>query len=189
MYGQNGYLPYSYMGTTGYGSTNYTQRNYMQPQQPMIQNQQPMQQFQQQPMQYQPPIQTVQFTTDKEAEAFIVMPNTSALLIDKNSSIAHWKTADGMGQSVAKHYKFYEVDENGEPIKKEEVVSSIDLSNLVSKDELKRFVPIDRYNEFVQSYMNLSKDFEALKKQLFNATNNGNAKAVNQKTVSEQTEK
>ena len=79
--------PYSSYPYGGYGMPNYGQRNYMQPQQPIAQPQ--MQQAQQPTMQYETPIQDIRFATSEEAKAFIVMPNTRALLIDKNGGVAH----------------------------------------------------------------------------------------------------
>ena len=85
MYGQNN--PYSQYPYTGYGYPTYGRQNYMQPQQPMAQPQ--MQQQTQPTMQYETPIQDIRFVTSEEAKAFIVMPNSKALLIDKNGGVAH----------------------------------------------------------------------------------------------------
>jgi hypothetical protein len=87
MYGQQN--PYSQYPYTGYTYPNYGNRQFMQPQQQMAQ---PQMQQQVQP-QYETPIQDIRFVTSEEAKAFIVMPNSKALLIDKNSGVAHLKTA------------------------------------------------------------------------------------------------
>ena len=78
-YPQNFGNPYN----RGFGMPNYMQPTYNQQPQQMVQQQM------QQPMQYDVPIQDIRFVTSEEAKAFIVIPNTKALLIDKNSGIAH----------------------------------------------------------------------------------------------------
>ncbi len=140
MYGQNN--PYSQYPYTGYAYPNYGQRNYMQPQQPMAQPQ--MQQAPQQPpMQYETPIQDIRFVTSEEAKAFIVMPNSKALLIDKNGGVAHLKTADNMGQSVTQYFKFEQVNADGSPLKPQEPQQAIDFS---------QFVTISQYNELLAQF-------------------------------------
>ena len=58
-----------------------------------------------------PPISEIRFLTADEMKAFIVMPNTRALLIDRQSGIACIKSANAMGQSEIKTYSFKEFDE------------------------------------------------------------------------------
>lgn len=150
MYGQNSYSQYPY---TGYGYPTYGQRNYMQPQQPMVQPQ--MQQAQQQPpMQYETPIQDIRFVTSEEAKAFIVMPNSKALLIDKNGGVAHLKTADNMGQSVTQYFKFEQVNADGTPIKPQETQQAVDFS---------QFVTINQYNELLGQFNDLKNMFQNTK--------------------------
>ena len=148
MYGQN---PYSQYGYTGYNYPNYGRQSYMQPQQPIGQPQMQVQQ-QAQP-QYETPIQDIRFVTSEEAKAFIVMPNSKALLIDRNGGVAHLKTADNMGQSVTQYFKFEQVNADGSPIKPQETAQSVDFS---------QFVTISQYNDLLAQ-------FDGLKNMVQNA--------------------
>ena len=150
MYGQNN--PYSQYPYTGYAYPNYGQRSYMQPQQQMAQPQ--MQQAQQTPMQYETPIQDIRFVTSEEAKAFIVMPNSKALLIDKNGGVAHLKTADNMGQSVTQYFKFEQVNADGSPLKPQEPTPQVDYS---------QFVTISQYNELLGQFNDLKSMFQNAK--------------------------
>ena len=148
--------PYQQYPYNNYGYPTYGRQNYMQPQQQMAQPQ--MQQAQQHPpMQYETPIQDIRFVTSKEAEAFIVMPNSKALLIDKNGGVAHLKTADNMGQSVTQYFKFEQVNADGTPLKPQEKTKQFDLSGFAKKEELNGFVTIAQYNDLVQQLETMKK--------------------------------
>ena len=150
MYGQqNPYAQYPY---TGYAYPNYGQRNYMQPQQQIAQPQ--MQQPQQPPMQYETPIQDIRFVTSEEAKAFIVMPNSKALLIDKNGGVAHLKTADNMGQSVTQYFKFEQVNADGSPLKPQEPQQAVDFS---------QFVTLSQYNDLLEQFNGLKSMVQSAK--------------------------
>ena len=111
----NNYSTYPYQ--SNYQAPNYMQRAYSsQPQQiPQPQMQMPTSPQ----MIYEIPIQDVRFVTSEEAKAYIVMPNSKALLIDK-SGIAYLKTADNMGQSQTQYYRFEAINPDGTPIKPQE---------------------------------------------------------------------
>ena len=141
MYGQNPYSQYNY---TGYGYPTYGRQNFMQPQQQMSQPQQQVQP--QPPMQYETPIQDIRFVTSEEAKAFIVMPNSKALLIDKNGGVAHLKTADNMGQSVTQYFKFEQVNADGSPLKQQEPQQKVDFS---------QFVTIAQHNDLLEQFNEL----------------------------------
>lgn len=89
----------------------------------MYQNnlQQQVAQVQQQEM----PFNEVRFVTSEEAKAHTVYPNRNALLIDKANKIAYFKSADGLGQSSMKPYKFEELDQEQKVV---------DTNNFISKD-------------------------------------------------------
>lgn len=166
MNNQQGIYPnYSY---SGFSMPNFQQRQFMQnPQAQMFM--QPQMQTQQSMAQFQAPIQAIQFATAEEAKAFIVMPNTSALLIDKNSGIAHLKSADNLGQSVTSYYKFTEVTAEGKPLKKKEEPSEpkeIDLAKFASKDELKGFVTLKQYSDLESNYKFLADQLRIMQKQI-----------------------
>lgn len=127
-YGYQGY------GYQPYGVPSYQQRAYnYQPQQMA----QPQMQSQQQPqMQYEIPIQDVRFVTSEEAKAYIVMPNSKALLIDKGG-MAYLKTADNMGQSQTDYFRFERVNADGTPLKPQEPTPQVDFNEFVKIDEFK----------------------------------------------------
>jgi hypothetical protein len=166
MYGQNPYSQYPY---TGYAYPNYGNRQFMQPQQQMVQPQM-QQQIQQQLMQYETPIQDIRFVTSEEAKAFIVMPNSNALLIDKKGGVAHLKTADNMGQSVTQYFKFEQVNADGTPLKPQENEPKIDYGMFLTKEELQKygFVKQDQLNAILDK-------LEIMQKQIKGVRENGNA--------------
>ena len=165
MNGYNPYQPYQY---TGYGYQNYARQNYMQPQQQMAQPQ--MQQQAQ--VQYETPIQDIRFVTSEEAKAFIVMPNSKALLIDKNGGVAHLKTADNMGQSVTQYFKFEQVNADGTPLKPQEPAPQIDFEQFAKKEQLNEFVTYKQYNELLLKLEAMQKILLGGNKTNGNATNN-----------------
>ena len=163
--------PYQgYYGNSSYGMPYQQQSMYSR--QPMYQ--QP--QMQPQPQgQYETPIQDVRFVTSKEAEAYIVMPNTGALLIDANGGIAHYKVANNMGQSVTKFFKFVEVDANGNPIKPQEPTPQVDFNQFAKRDELNGFATIEQYNALTKRQNELLARIEGIQKAM-GGRNSGNSR-------------
>lgn len=108
--------------------------------------QMPMQQYMQQPIQQpiEPPIQAVKFVNENEAKAYIVLPNTKEMLIDKDNGIAYLKSADQMGQSSTKIFRFEEVIEKD---KNEAGTGKIqperDMSDFVKREDLSNFIKTD----------------------------------------------
>jgi len=109
--------------------------------QPVYQQGRPMQQQVQQPNM---PFQDVRFVTAEEAKGFMVLPNSNALLIDRQNKIATLKMADGMGQSTTQLYKF-------EPLTEK---PGVDLSVFAKKDEV---VTIEQYNALVEQLASIQK--------------------------------
>lgn len=143
------YNAYSY--NAGYGMPNYQQRAYnpiMQPMQQMPQNMQMPMQHPQSDM----PIQDIKFVNAAQAEAYIVFPNTKVLLIDMQSGIAHLKSADGMGQSQTKYFKFISSNADGSPVQQTEPTTQINLDGFVKREELESlgYVTVDKYNELIE---------------------------------------
>jgi hypothetical protein len=155
MYGRNIYAQPHY---TGYGYPNYGQGNYMQPQQQMAQPQM------QQPVQYETPIHEIRFVNSKEAEGFIVMPNSNVLLIDKNSGMAHFKTADNMGQSATKYFKFVQVNEDGTPLKTQEPTPQVDYSQFLTQKDLDGLPTAEQYKKLAEQYNTLLAKIETMQK-------------------------
>ena len=152
--------PYGY--APQYGQQYGAVPRYQQPQygMPNMMPQQPMQSADF-------PIQELRFVNEAEASAYIVAPNTSALLIDKQSGVAHVKSADATGKSFAKHFRFVEVNEDGTP-KKDEIAQTIDMSDFLKKSDIEAmgFVTAEQHKQM------LSK-IEELQKQLSNMRGNG----------------
>lgn len=119
----------SYPYQANYQTPNYMQRAYTpQPQQvPQPQMQTPMSPQ----MPYEIPIQDVRFVTSEEAKAYIVMPNSKALLIDK-SGTAYLKTADNMGQSQTQYFRFEPINSDGTPIKPQEAKPDFNPKDFVT---------------------------------------------------------
>lgn len=113
----------------------------------------PQYQTYQQPVQQRPqanfdtPIQDLRFVTSEEAKAHIVYPNSNALLIDKNNGLAYLKSADGLGQSTMRTFKYEEVNGGLNPVS----------SGLNAEEYLKK----EDAGEFLKQ-----NDLEELKKQL-----------------------
>ena len=118
-----------------YGVPSYVGYNYApQPQQMPVQ---PQNQPQSQP-QYEMPIQDIRFVTAEEAKAFIVMPNSRVLLIDR-SGMAYLKTADNMGQSQTQCFRFEAVNADGSPIKPQEPPTQPDFKDFVKMSDMNTF--------------------------------------------------
>ncbi len=162
-YNQNYYNPYA----RSFPPPNYGQGQFQQqPQQPVFQ--QPMQQQIQQSVQYDIPLREVKFVTSEEAKAYIVMPNSASLLIDKQQGMAYIKSADSMGQSFMESYSFKKYEqgqETGQNSTKQD--TSIDLSGYVKKDELDGFVSLKEYKQLLGKV-------EQLQKQIIGGRTNGN---------------
>jgi hypothetical protein len=159
-YGYQGY------GYQPYGVPNYPQRAYnYQPQQMA----QPQMQPQQQPqMQYEIPVQDVRFVTSEEAKAYIVMPNSRALLIDRQGGMAHLKSADNMGQSQTDYFRFERVNADGTPIKPQEPAPQINLDDYIKRQDLENFgfVTIDQYNALAEKLNQIQKQLSGGKQNV-----------------------
>lgn len=160
MYGQNPYSQYPY---TGYPYPNFGNRQFMQ-QMPQPQPQ----------MQTEIPIQDIRFVTSEEAKAFIVMPNSKALLIDKNGGVALLKTADNMGQSVTQYFKFEQVNADGTPLKPQETAPKVDYSQFVTKKEIGELPTAEQYKQLAEQYNTLLAKFETMQKIIAGGKSNGN---------------
>lgn len=116
---------------------------------------------------YEAPMLDVRFATAEEAKAFIVMPNTRALLIDRQGGMAHLKIADNMGQSVTQYFKFEPVNADGTPIRPQEE-PTIDLSAFVKREDLQSlpFVTMEQYSA-------LANELRQLKEQIVRGRPNG----------------
>lgn len=160
-----GYTPYPYAQPYGYSP--YGQR--FAPQQPQMQQpSQPLSQPTQQPqMQYETPIQDVRFVTSEEAKAFIVMPNSKALLIDK-SGMAYLKTADNMGQSQTQCFRFEAVNADGTPVTPAKTTETVNFDDFVKKDDLQKFgfATVEQHRELAQKLAQIQARLEMPKQNV-----------------------
>jgi hypothetical protein len=127
--------PYGAQNRAQYGVPSYGGYNYAP--QPQQMPSAPQNQPQAQP-QYEMPIQDIRFVTAEEAKAFIVMPNSRVLLIDR-SGMAYLKTADNMGQSQTQCFRFEAVNADGSPIKTQEQPTQPDFKDFVKLNDIKNF--------------------------------------------------
>ena len=151
---QNGFMP----NNNQFYGMNYN--SYPHYQQSLAQQQMQIQAQRQTP--FETPIQDLRFVTSEEAKAYIVMPNCNALLIDQPSKVAYLKSADAMGNSSIKFFKFEEIDKDGKALeKKEDVVDkpTINLTDYVKKDDLKELPTRADFNALVTKINNLRTEF------------------------------
>ena len=76
--------------------------------------------------------------SEEEAKAFIVMPNSRVLLIDRNG-MAYLKTADNMGQSQTQCFRFEAVNADGSPIAPKEQSTQPDFKDFVKLSDIQQF--------------------------------------------------
>ena len=102
------------------------QRPMYMPPQPQIQD-----------MEQMTPFQIVRFVNEKEAQAFTLLPNQKALLMD-TANMKFWiKWTDSLGNSTTETYKFEKTD-SGDTAK--EIAQTVDTSLFATKDDLKNVV-------------------------------------------------
>lgn len=127
----------SYMGYGGYsplgGAFGYNQQYY-----PMQQDQQPIQQQNQ--IQSKSFVQNIQFVTEDEAKAYIVMPNTSVMLMDAPNNVFWIKSADALGQSTFEKYRF---EKFSDVAVEKEKPKEFDYSNFATKEDLTGIIKKD----------------------------------------------
>jgi hypothetical protein len=119
-------------------------RNYPQyyPQYP--QYQQPT--YPQQPIEQK--FQDIKFLNAEQIKAYIVLPNTKEMLIDRENSMAYIVSADNMGNSTIKKYSFVDLNEPKVEEKQPEIdltqyVKLSDLDKFVQKGDLQTLLPMD----------------------------------------------
>ena len=136
-----------------------------QPQQMPIQQQmqQPMAQPVQQPMPYEIPIQYVGSATLKEAEAYILMPNSKAIFIDKANGMVYEKICANSGQSSINYFRQIVEQEEAKPIETQTPTPIIHTAEFVKKNDLNEFITVEQYNKLLY-------EFDAFKQQI-NALN------------------
>ena len=140
-------MNYSYNPYQNYGY----QPSYQQPQQ-VVQSQQQYQQ------QYMPttsvPFNEVRFATLKEAEAYIVVPNTKVMFMDRDNSVFYIKSADSLGKSTLEGFKYTRLDNSpSESVSLDfdpkDFVKTQDLNKYLTKDDLAGFLTHNDAQNFI----------------------------------------
>lgn len=114
-------------------------------------NYNPYQNYYQQPQMVQPqnnmPFNDVRFATIEEAKAYIMLPNTKVMFMDRDNSVFYIKSADSLGKSTIEAFKYARIENNPN----ESVSHEIDTKDFVKmedlKDYLKGFVTRDEFND------------------------------------------
>lgn len=134
-----------------YGYNNGFGTGYVPPMQtrPMYMSQIPMQDMEQSS-----PFQIVKFVNEKEAQAFVLLPNQKALLMDTTNMKFWIKWTDGLGNSTTETYKFEKLDNNGT---EKNPLPTIDTSNFLVKDDLKNVATKDELNSIKETLDKLEK--------------------------------
>lgn len=193
-------MNYSYYSFQNPYLRNYQAPNYSQPQIQMQQQQttqpqpqqmpiqqqmqQPMAQPVQQPMPYEIPIQYVGSATLKEAEAYILMPNSKAIFIDKANGMVYEKICANNGQSSINYFKQIVAQEDAKPIETPTPTPIINTADFVKKSDLNGFITIEQYNELLYEFNAFKQQINALN-QPIKAKNTKEKKAVNNNDADE----
>ena len=110
------------------------------------------------------PVQNIRFVNADEMKGYIVFPNTTEMLIDRDNKIVQLKSADQIGYSTVKTFKFEEISE---PTKKmstnSENSNQIDLKEYVKKEDLTDFIKVDALTQFSRD---LDEKFAKLEKKI-----------------------
>jgi hypothetical protein len=157
------YNPYQNYGM--YQQPSYQSQQMTQPQ--MVQNQQYMQPTNTSP------INDIKFVTADEAKAYIVMPNTKVMLMDRDKSVFYIKSADSLGKSTLEGYKYTPLDntpsESVSPVlDPKDFVKTQDLDNYLTKDDLANFLTRNDAQNFItrDDFKSIDAKLDKLQKQI-----------------------
>ncbi len=158
--------------------------NYGMYQQPMYQQmQQQMQQQVQQPQapqptstntQYDKPIQDVRFVeSGKDAEDYILLPNTRVMLIDRKNSMFYIKSTDSLGTPTMETYKYSKLADKSNI----STAPEIDTKDFVKVQDLKGYITKEDLGEFItkDDLKNLTTKVERLQEQVISGMLRGGA--------------
>lgn len=120
---------------------------------------------------YDMPFQDIKYTTKEQAMAYIAMPNTSALLIDRQNKIAYISSTNYMGEPSKIAYKYEKIDIDKPNIERPK---EIDTSNFLTQDNTKEFVK-------KEDLKTIEEKLDYLEKQIkINNILNGEDKKINE---------
>ena len=100
--------------------------------------QQPFQapQQQQAPAQPQQTMTNIQFFTEEEIKAYVLMPNTQIWAMDKEKPVFYVKTADNVGRSALNVFKYESVNENASQANTADYAMKSDLAEYATKQDI-----------------------------------------------------
>lgn len=114
--------PYSSMYGQGYGYA---------PQQPFqTQQQVPT------PVQPQQPKTNIQFFTEEEIKAYVLMPNAQIWAMDKEKPVFYVKTADNVGRSTLNVFEYKSVSETAPQTESADYAKKSDLAEYATKQDI-----------------------------------------------------
>lgn len=100
------------------------------------------------------PFQIVRFVNEKEAQAFTLLPNQKALLMD-TANMKFWiKWTDSLGNSTTETYKFEKTDSSDTA---KEIAQTVDTSLFATKDDLKNVVTKTELDSLKETIAELKK--------------------------------
>lgn len=114
--------PYGSMYGSNYGYA--PQQSYSVPQQPQM------------PTQSQQPRTNIQFFTEEEIKAYVLMPNTQMMAMDKEKPCFYIKTADAAGRSTLNIFEYKSVTESNAPADATEFAKKSDLAEYATKQDI-----------------------------------------------------
>lgn len=110
------------------------------------------------------PVQNIRFVNADEMKGYIVFPNTTEMLIDRDNKIVQLKSADQIGYSTTKTFRFEEINEPSQKVAtSNENLSQIDLKDYVKKEDLTDFIKVDALTQFSRD---LDEKFARLEKKI-----------------------
>ena len=104
----------------------------------------------------------IRYVNSNEMSSYVVLPNNTDMIIDKANNIVQIKSADQVGNSFTRNFKFEEITDL-QPTNKEEKQPEIDLSGYVKTEDLKDFIKVDALDSFSKQ---LDEKFSKIEKQL-----------------------
>lgn len=126
-----------------------------------------------QPIMQEQKFQDIKFLNAEQIKAYIVLPNTKEMLIDKENNMAYIVSADNMGNSTIKKYSFVDLNEQKQEktqpeLDMSEYVKLSDMDKFVQKTDLQTLLPIDSIKSLenklqaLESRLNGEKDYSQI---------------------------
>lgn len=126
-----------------------------------------------QPIMQEQKFQDIKFLNAEQIKAYIVLPNTKEMLIDKENNMAYIVSADNMGNSTIKKYSFVDLNEQKQEkaqpeLDMSEYVKLSDMDKFVQKTDLQTLFPIDSIKSLenklqaLESRLNGEKDYSQI---------------------------